>query len=410
MIAHGCVVSAAGGVVEVRLPGAVIGGGVCVSSAYRRTHGTIVALRDRCAIVSVHGAIEGISPGDPVCTDVEATSMPLGIALLGRAIDARGEPIDGGPAIQGRRKRANLHAPAPAQRAAIESPFWTGIRTIDALLTIGRGARIGVFGPPGCGKSTLLNQLVRGAYADAVVVGLVGERGREAEEWMRVCPQHASIVCATSDRSAAERVHAARLAVAQADTLRAQGLHVLLVLDSVARYAAALREIAVAAGESVGRGGFPPSVFADLARLVEVPGASPDGSITLVATVLSDGDERDPVSESARSLLDGHIALSPKLAQAGRFPAIDVLASTSRTMSDVTADAHDADARLLRRALAALAQTEDARSLGIMPADPFALRAIALEAQIDEFLRQGEQPARPVHALSGLGALADTLR
>ena len=244
------------------------------------------------------------------------SAAPCWDARLTRAV-SRSTAV---PRYTVRRKHTNVHAPPPSQRAAVDSPFWTGIRTIDALLTIGRGARIGVFGPPGCGKSTLLHQLVRGAYTDAVVVGLIGERGREAEEWMRMCPQHASIVCATSDRSAAERVHAARIAVAQADTLRAKGLHVLLVLDSVARYAAALREIAVAAGESVGRGGFPPSVFAELARLLEVPGAARDGSITLVATVLSDGDERDPVSEAARSLLDGHIALSPDSRKPAAFP------------------------------------------------------------------------------------------
>jgi flagellar biosynthesis/type III secretory pathway ATPase len=255
-----------------------------------------------------------------------------------------------------------------------------------------------------------LHLLVQGARADAVVVGLVGERGREAEEWMRLCTPHTSIVCATSDRSAAERVHAARVAVAQADVLRSHGLHVLLILDSLARFAAALREVALASGESVGRAGYPPSVFADLARLVEVPGAADRGSITLLATVLSDGDERDPVSEAARSLLDGHIALSPRLAQAGRFPAIDLPASTSRTMSGVVDDAHLEDAVEVRRAVAALALSEDARSLGITPADPVALRAVPLEALIEALLRQGKLPVEPERSLSSLAALADRLR
>lgn len=410
MIARGTVLSAAGGILAARLPLASVGEGVCIASSRGEIRGVVTALRRQHALVATHDGVDGISSGDAVWCDPAALTMPLGTVLLGRAIDARGAAMDGGPQIRGRAKHAIPTAPEPSQRRAIDTPFWTGIRALDAMLTIGRGARIGVFGPPGCGKSTLLHLLMQGSYADAVVVGLVGERGREAEEWMRICPRHASIVCATSDRSAAQRVHAARIATAQADALRSRGLHVLLILDSLARYAAALREVALAAGESVGRGGYPPSVFADLARLVEVPGAAARGSMTLIASVLSDGDERDPVSEAARSLLDGHVALSPKLAQAGRFPAIDLLASTSRTMDAVVDDAHSGDAGLVRRAAAALAQTEDARSLGIMPADPFALRAMAVEAQLDALLRQGKLPVRPAESLSALAALADTLR
>jgi flagellar biosynthesis/type III secretory pathway ATPase len=227
---------------------------------------------------------------------------------------------------------------------------------------------------------------------------------------MRLCPQHASVVCATGDRSAAQRVHAARVAIAQAHTLRSRGLHVLLILDSLARLCAALREVAIASGESAGRGGYPPSVFADLARLVEIPGNALRGSITMVATVLSEGDDRDPVGDAVRSLLDGHIALSPKLAHAGRFPAIDLLGSVSRTMTDVAGAAHVEDARITRAAIAVLAQTEDARSLGIAPVEPGALRAIAAEGEIESLLRQGKAPVAPAHSLTELAALADTLR
>jgi type III secretion protein N (ATPase) len=336
--------------------------------------------------------------------------MPLGTVLLGRAIDALGAPLDGGTILQGHAKTLAVSAAAPSQRRPIDVPLWTGIRAIDALLTIGRGARIGIFGPPGCGKSTLLHLLMQGAYADAVVVALVGERGREAEEWMRFCPRHASIICATGDRSAAQRVHAARVAMAQAHALRASGLHVLLILDSLARLCAALREVAIASGESAGRGGYPPSVFADLARLVEIPGNASRGSVTMIATVLSEDDDRDPVGDAVRSLLDGHIALSPKLAHAGRFPAIDLLGSVSRTMMDVAGAAHVEDARITRAAIAALAQTEDARSLGITPVEPTALRAIAAEGQIESLLRQGKAPVPPSHSLAALAALADGLR
>jgi len=410
VIPRGSVVSANAGRIAVSLPAAAVGNGVRIASARGSIGGVVTALADGLAIVAAHGAIDGIAAGDTVWNDPSALMMPLGTALLGRAIDASGSAIDRRPPIRGRKTGIAVRAPHPAERREVDMPFWTGVRAIDALLTIGRGARIGIFGPPGCGKSTLLHLLVQGARADAVVVGLVGERGREAEEWMRLCTPHTSIVCATSDRSAAERVHAARVAVAQADVLRSHGLHVLLILDSLARFAAALREVALASGESVGRAGYPPSVFADLARLVEVPGAAHRGSITLLATVLSDGDERDPVSEAARSLLDGHIALSPRLAQAGRFPAIDLPASTSRTMSGVVDDAHLEDAVEVRRAVAALALSEDARSLGITPADPVALRAVPLEALIEALLRQGKLPVEPERSLSSLAALADRLR
>lgn len=226
---------------------------------------------------------------------------------------------------------------------------------------------------------------------------------------MRLAPRHAAIVCATSDRSAAERVRAAQVAMAQAAALRARGLHVLAILDSLARYAAALREIALAAGEPAGRGGYPASVFADLARYVEVAGAAGGGSITLVATVLSDGDERDPVSDSARSLLDGHIELSSRLARSGRFPAIDVPASTSRTMESVVSDEHTRAARSVRRAIALLAESADARALGIVPSDPDVARAAAQEQALEFFLRQGKQPAKPAETLSQLFELADRL-
>lgn len=410
MMVRGSVCSASGGLIAATLPGASVGDAVRVRTGSGEIRGLVAALQSDRALIAVHDGLAGVAAGDLIVNDPAALRMPLGTALLGRTIDAAGAALDEGSPVCGRTRAVRALAPDPGQRCAVEMPFWTGIRAIDALLTIGRGARIGVFGPPGCGKSTLLHLLTRGAYADAVVVGLVGERGREAEEWMRLCPRYGTIVCATSDRSAAQRVQAARVAMAQADALRSRGLHVLLILDSLARFAAALREIAVAAGQSVGRGGYPPGVFAELAALVEVAGATRTGSITLFATVLSDGDERDPVSEAARSLLDGHIALSPNLAQSGRFPAIDPLASTSRTMGQVVDGSHDEDARLVRRALAALAKTEDARNLGIMPADAFALRAMAVEDALESLLRQGKLPERPGRTLSALAAVADTLR
>ncbi len=319
---------------------------------------------------------------------LERRRLFLGTCALGRAIDAFGAPLDGGPPLLGRTVALALRAPRPNEREPIERPLWSGVRVLDALLTFGRGARVGIFGPPGAGKSTLVESIVDGCAADAVIVGLAGERGREAQRWIARLDERTTIVCATSDRPASERIAAAAVAIAQARALCDRGLHVLFVLDSLARVAAAAREIAVAAGESVGRGGYPPSVFATLARYVECAGALRCGSVTLVATVLSDGDERDPVSEAARSLLDGHIELSSARAQAGRFPAVDVPRSSSRTMDLVAAEEHRRAASQMRRALALLERMEDARALGIEPTDGVSRAAIAIEARLEAFLCQ----------------------
>jgi ATP synthase in type III secretion protein N len=320
-----------------------------------------------------------------------APTRNLGICALGRAIDANGLPLDGGPPLRGRRVAIELNSPHPNERMAITAPLWTGVRVLDALLTIGRGARVGIFGGPGAGKSTLIESIAAGCAADAVVVGLVGERGREAQSWIDRRDGRTTVICATSDRPARERLLAAHVAVAHAAALRERGLDVLLVLDSLARVAAALREIGVSRGESTGRGGYPPSVFAEMARLVEVAGTLPRGSITLIATVINDGDDRDPVSEAARSILDGHVALSTKLAQAARFPAVDVLASASRTMESIAHDWHLRAARTLRQAIALLDRIADARSLGIEPTDPLARIAISAEQRLEEFLQQTRQ-------------------
>lgn len=378
MIAYGSVCGARGGLLELRLPGAAVGDGVRVAGAYGEVRGVVTALRERVAIAAAHEPIDGVCCGDRVWTDPSA-------ALV-------------------------LAAPAPAQRAPVRAPLWTGVRVIDALLTIGRGARVGLFGAPGAGKSTLLQMLTQGAYADAIVIALVGERGREAQEWLEDLPRHARVFYATSDRSAAERVHAGKAAMVKADALRRRGLHVLTIFDSLARYAAALREIAIAAGEPAGRAGYPASVFAALAQLVEVAGNAYGGSITLLATVLSDGDDRDPVSDAARALLDGHVQLSSELAQAGRFPAIDIPASASRTMDAVVQAEHQERARVVRRAYAALARTAESRALGIVPAAGIELRAAQLEEALERFARQDRRPAAPRGTLSHLAELADTLR
>ncbi|MBC5816675.1 MAG: hypothetical protein GIW97_09050 [Candidatus Eremiobacteraeota bacterium] len=406
----GCVLDAHAGLIRAALPGAAVGNGVHIRAGEAMIRGVVQAVANGASTITPHGAIDGIVAGDLVITTPAALTLPLGMAALGRCLDSCGNALDGKGSPHGRATRIDIHAPLPSERSEVCAPLWTGVKVIDGLLTFGRGARIGLFGAPGVGKSTLLSMLARGICADAVVVGLIGERGREAAEWIGRCDPRTTVICASSDRSAAERISAAHAAMAQANALRARGLDVLLILDSLARYGAALREIAVACGEPAGRGGFPASVFANIARLVEVAGRTREGSITLVATVLSDGaDERDPLSDAARSLLDGHLALSPALAHAGRYPAIDVLASASRTMGAVVSAEHHSFARTVRAALSALSQTEDLRSLGLPVSDPLALAAQAEQPRIEAFLRQGEICIKPDETLAELEALADTL-
>jgi type III secretion protein N (ATPase) len=403
VIAYGSVISARASVIEARLPAAMVGSGVRIACARGMLFGSVAALCDGTILVTPHGAIDGIAPGNVVCTDAAALEAPVGLCSLGRAFDASGKPLDGKRATVPRR-RIDVAPPSPETRRAISQPFWTGIAAIDSLLTVGTGARIGIFGSPGTGKSTLLNALVHGSQADAIVVGLIGERGREAEEWLHGVPDRATLYCATGDRPAAERVRVAHLAMAQAAALRSHGLHVLLIVDSLARFAAALREIAAACGESAGRGGYPPRVFAEVASFAETAGAFETGSITLFATILHDGDDRDPVSEAARSLLDGHVQLSTVLAGAGKFPAIDVTASVSRTMRGVVSAEHSCDAAIVRSAIAALTCSNDARSLGMLsPRD--AESAADRERAIEGFLYGGSvDPQAAIQRLRELAA------
>lgn len=337
------------------------------------------------------------------------SELVLGTAALGRAIDAFGAPLDGGLKLYGVGHAGLPVVPLPSSRRALDTPLWTGVRAIDTLVTMARGARVGIFGPPGAGKSTLIESIVEGACVDAVVLALVGERGREAQAWIERIGPRETVVCATSDRGPNERIAAAQTAVAHAQALARRGLDVLVVLDSLARVAYALRESAASRAEPLGRGGYPAGVFSSLAQLLEGAGSFERGSVSLVATVLNDGDDRDPVSEAARSLLDGHIALRTDLAHAGRYPAIDILGSTSRSMSDVTSAEHRRAAAAVREALALLAAAKELRSLGIDPADSQTRAAIAAEGAIERLLRQGRDPVSPRESLAMLAKTADIL-
>ena len=409
----GWIVRTLGETAVAALPGARVGDGVLIRPERGPAlAGEIAAIDRGRATLAPYGSLAGIGVGDRVEIARDARRAVLGFALVGRAVDARGEPLDAGPPPRGARADVDDRgARLPTEREPVTTPCWTGIRAIDGLLAIGRGARVGFFGAPGAGKSTLLEAVVAGVRADAIVLALVGERGREAQAWCARRDRRTTVVCATSDRSAAERIRAADLALAQARVLRERGLHVLLVVDSLARYAAALRERRTALGEPVGRGGYPPAVWAELARYLEGAGTGMRGSITLVATVLSDGaDDREPLAEAARSLLDGHIVLSSALANAGHFPAIDVVASASRTMGDVVSPEHARDASAIRSALARLAQSADARAVGLANLDePGLAAALRAEAAIASFLRQrgGSTPAQTLAALRSVASILD---
>jgi FliI/YscN family ATPase len=407
----GRVVSAMNDVVVATLPLARVGCGVRVLPRGAPAVPAVITRVDEGRVrLAAFAPLHGVAAGDVVETDPCANSLGLGAHLLGRAIDAAGRPLDGGSAPRGRRAPVILPPIDAAQRTPVSEPFWTGIRAIDGLLTLGRGARVGVFGAPGAGKSVLVEMLARGARADAVVIGLIGERGREAASWIERVAGHVTLVVVPSDRPAAERVRGAQVAVAQASELRRRGLNVLVVLDSIARFCAAARELAVANGEAVGRGGYPPSVFNELARLLERGGNVGKGSVTMIVTVLSDGsDEREPLSDAARAALDGHVVLSSALAHAGHFPAVDVLASTSRTMKDVTSERHRAAARRVRQALALLAETKDARELGLAQSTPQLARTVAAQERLEAFLRQVDSAALPAGTLGELEALAARL-
>ncbi|HAA48985.1 MAG TPA: EscN/YscN/HrcN family type III secretion system ATPase [Planctomycetaceae bacterium] len=341
--------------------------------------------------------LAGVSRGDDVELIRTAPSVRVSDSLLGRVIDGRGRPIDGGPPLE-LWHRVPLHSIPipPLKRPPIESTLVTGVRAIDGLLTCGRGQRLGILAGSGLGKSTLLGQLARSSTSDVNVVVLVGERGREVREFLErdLGPEglaRSVVVAATSDESALLRQRAAFLGASVAEFFRDRGRDVLLLLDSVSRVAAASREIGLAAGEDPAARGYPPSVFAMLPRLLERSGRTTEGSITGFYTVLVEGDdENDPVAESVRAILDGHVVLSRDLAERAHWPAIDVLASISRSMNDISGDDHQQIANRLRQVLSARRDADDLVSVGAYQqgANPLVDAALRHEADINGFLRQ----------------------
>ena len=316
------------------------------------------------------GAAEGIGPDDPVRASGRTHEIVVGPALLGRVLDGLGEPIDGGPALVGERYAVMRDPPNPMTRARIERPMALGIRALDGLLTTGEGQRVGLFAGSGVGKSTLLGQIARQAEADVFVVCLIGERGREVREFLEDSLGESGrargvVVCATSDAPAMVRKKSAYVATAIAEHFRDQGKRVIFLLDSVTRFARAGREVGLSAGEPPARRGYPPSVFAELPRLLERSGTAERGSITAFYTVLVEGgDMEEPIADEVRGILDGHVVLDRALAARGRFPAIDPLVSLSRVMDGIVTPQHRDAAARLRAALALYESKRDLVTLG----------------------------------------------
>jgi len=358
----------------------------------------VVGFRGSTTLLMPHGDLDGIGPRQVVTALGRPFSISVGRDLIGRVVDGFGRPIDAGPRLAPtlERRRVKNEAPAPLSRTRITEPLQTGVRAIDGTCTLGRGQRLGIFSGSGVGKSTLLGQITRGTDADVIVVGLVGERGREVRGFLDDVlgdsgRQKAVTLVATSDRPPIERFMAPFVAVTVAEYFRDQGLDVLFVMDSVTRFAAASREIGLAAGEPPTVRGYPPSFFATVPQLVERLGRSDRGSITGLLTVLLDADDpNEPVADTLRGLLDGHIFLSRDLAHRGHFPAIDVLASLSRLMPEVATREHRDRAQALREVLAQWKEGRDLVEIGAYKPGTNARldRAIALLPRIDAFLRQ----------------------
>ena len=358
----------------------------------------VVGFVKNVALLSPLGSCQGVSPATEVIPTGEILSVPVGDELLGRVLDGLGQPIDGGPPLRTRHHYPVFaEAPNPMTRKIISRPLSLGLRSLDGMLTCGEGQRMGIFAAAGGGKSTLLSSIIKGCSAEVCVLALIGERGREVREFIEhdLGPEgrkKAVLVVSTSDRSSMERLKAAYTSTAIAEYFRDQGKSVLLMMDSVTRFGRAQREIGLAAGEPPTRRGFPPSVFSELPKLMERAGNNDKGSITALYTVLVEGDDMtEPIADETRSILDGHIVLSRKLAARNHYPAIDVQASVSRVMNAIVSKEHKKDAQRLRQMLAKFAEVELLVQIGEYKkgADKDADDALAHIDKVNAFLKQG---------------------
>jgi len=387
---------------------------------YRRNEGTITAevvgFRDNKVLLMPLGELGGIGAGAEVKALGRPLMVSLGPQLLGRVLDGLGRPLDDGGDIFADRKAPTMAAPPdPLTRPRVTEPLALGIRAIDAMLTCGKGQRVGIFSGSGVGKSTVLGMIARNTSADVNVIALVGERGKEVRDFIerdlgQEGLRRSVVVVATSDQPALIRIKAALVATTIAEYFRDQGLDVMFMMDSVTRFAMAQREVGLAIGEPTTTRGYTPSVFAQLPKLLERAGTSSAGTITGLYAVLVDGDDMlEPIADACRAILDGHIVLSRALASANHYPAIDVLQSISRVMPDVTDAAHQSAASAVREVLATYKDAEDLINIGayVAGSNKRIDLAIAKIESVRHFLRQGiKESSTYEEALRGLYAVA----
>ena len=377
-----------------------VGGRAMVQTMHGRVEAEVVGFANNITYLMPTESIKGIVPGsfvEPISSD---SGLAVGDALLGRVIDANGKALDGlGPIATTSRVSTNPAPINPLVRKPVNEPLDVGVRAINSVITVGKGQRMGLFAGSGVGKSVLLGMMTRGTTADVVVVGLIGERGREVKEFIDDIltaedRKKAVVVAAPADTSPLMRLKGCETAVTIAEYFRDQGKNVLLLLDSLTRYAMAQREIALAIGEPPATKGYPPSVFAKLPALVERAGNGTvqQGSISAFYTVLTEGDDlQDPIADAARAILDGHIVLSRELADSGHYPAIDIESSISRVMPQVVSEEHDKQARLIKRVYSTYQQNKDLINIGAYArgSNPNIDLSISAAPAIDAFLQQG---------------------
>ncbi|MEH7301337.1 flagellar protein export ATPase FliI [Neobacillus drentensis] len=357
----------------------------------------VVGIRENKVLLMPLGEVRSIGPGCDVVASGKQMMVKAGRQLLGRILDGLGQPIDGKPLPLGL-EEVPTHAipPNPLARPRIHSPLGVGVRTIDGLLTMGKGQRMGIFAGSGVGKSTLLGMISRNTTADVNVIALIGERGREVLDFIEQNLgeeglKKSVVIVATSDQPALIRIKGALTATSIAEYFRDQGMNVMLVMDSVTRFAMAQREIGLAIGEPPTTKGYTPSVFAMLPQLLERAGTGPKGSISAIYTVLVDGDDmNEPIADAVRGILDGHIVLNRAIGAKGIFPAIDVLNSVSRVMTEITSDEHQHAARNFKNLLASYNQAEDLINIGAYKkgSNREIDLAMRLKPQMDHFLLQ----------------------
>ncbi|HYO63795.1 MAG TPA: type III secretion system ATPase SctN [Pyrinomonadaceae bacterium] len=406
---RGRVTELVGLLIRASVPGARVGELCLIQSPHRarELRAEVVGFRGSEAILMPLGDIHDIAMGAEVISTGASMKVRVGDSLLGRVLDGLGEPADGrGDIADAQERSVAAPPPDPMRRRRVTRPLMTGVRAVDGCLTVGEGQRVGIFAAAGVGKSTLLGMLARNTEADVNVIALVGERGREVRDFIEqdLGPEglrRSVVVVATSNEPALVRMKAAYVATTVAEYFREQGQRVLLLMDSVTRFARALREVGLAAGEPPARAGFPPSVFAELPRLLERTGNSARGSVTAFYTVLVEGDDMtEPIADETRSILDGHIVLSRALASAGHYPAIDIGQSVSRVMTTVAAPPHVEAARRLREVLATYEAQKDLILIGAYKkgSDPRTDYAISKLDAVNTFLRQTTDERTPPSA------------